>query len=207
MLCACTSVPSGKLGTCVTPSLNWTFLVDSLYSRKFGNPVTVVDLTPLPPALSSLVTAIFGFCPSTAIKSQFCPFVGAWIVGFVTSLTFNGIVTSFVVPSLKVTVASIFVSPYAAVLTCDFDSTFAILSVPLTFPSFDVAVTLAFKSSFVTGVFWFTSISVAVTLYSSLSLFTLTFTFTVSFEPSLYVTSTTPSFSPGVFVSGVVFQV
>ena len=28
----------------------------------------------------------------------------------------------------------------------------------------------------------------------------------MSFEPSLYVTSTTPSFSPGVFVSGVVFH-
>ena len=124
-----------------------------MYSKKFGNPVTVVVLTPLPPALSSLVTAMFGSCPSTAIKSQFCPFVGVWIVGLVTSLTFNGIVTSFVVPSLKVTVASIFVSPYAAVLTCAFGSTFAILSVPLTFPTFDVAVTLAFRSSFVTGVF------------------------------------------------------
>ena len=149
---------------------------------------------------------MFGSCPSTAIKSQFCPFVGAWIVGLVTSLTFNGIVTSFVVPSLKVTVASIFISPYAAVLTCAFGSTFEILSVPLTFPSFDVAVTLAFRSSFVTRVFWLTSIGAPVTLYSSLSLFTLTFTFTVSFEPSLYVTSTTPSFSPGVFVSGVVFH-
>ena len=63
---------------------------------------------------------------------------------------------------------------------------------------------MAFKSSFVTGVFWFTSISEPVTSYSELSSFTVTFTFTVSFEPSLYVTSTTPSFSPGMFVSGVV---
>ena len=124
-----------------------------MYSRKSGNPVTVVDLTPLPPTLSSLVTAIFGSCPSTAIKSQFCPFVGDWIVGGVTSFTFSGIMTSFVVPSLNVTVASIFISPYAAVLTCAFGSTFAILSFPLTFPTFDIAVTLAFKSSFVTGVF------------------------------------------------------
>ena len=121
-------------------------------------------------------------------------------------MTFNGIVTSFVVPSLNVTVASIFVSPYAAVLTRAFGSTFAILSVPSTFPTVDVAVTLAFKSSFVTGVFWFTSIGTPVTPYSELSSFTVTFTFTVSFEPSLYVTSTTPSFSPGVFVSGVVVQ-
>ena len=100
--------------------------------------------------LSSLVTEISGFVPSTAIKSQFCPFVGDWIVGGVTSFTFSGIVTSFIVPSLKVTVASIFVLPYAAVLTCAFGSTFAILSVPLTFPTFEVAVTLAFKSLFVT---------------------------------------------------------
>ena len=75
------------------------------------------------------------------------------MVGGVTSLTFNGIVTSFVVPSLNVTVASIFVSPYAAVLTCAFGSTFEILSVPSSFPTFDVAVTLAFKSSFDTGSF------------------------------------------------------
>ena len=106
-----TSVPSDNFGTDVTPSLNWTFLVDSLYSKKSGKPVTVVVLTPLPPTLSSLVTAIFGFSPSTAIKSQLFPLVGAWIVGGVTSLTFNGIVTSFVVPSLKVTVALIVCSP------------------------------------------------------------------------------------------------
>ena len=106
-----TSVPSDNFGTDVTPSLNWTFLVDSLYSRNCGKPVTVVVLTPLPPALSSLVTAIFGFSPSTAIKSQFCPFAGVWIVGAVTSLTFNGIVTFFVVPSLNVTVALIVRSP------------------------------------------------------------------------------------------------
>ena len=111
ILCGCTSVPSGKLGTWVTPVLNLIVLVASSYAKKLGNPVTVVDLMPLPPVLSSLVTVIFGSCPSTAIKSQFCPFVGAWIVGFVTSLTFNGIVTSFVVPSLNVTVVLIVWSP------------------------------------------------------------------------------------------------
>ena len=106
-----TSVPTGKLGTWVTPVLNWIFLVDSLYSKKSGNPVTVVDLTPLPPALSSLVTAIFGSCPSTAIKFQFCPLVGVWIVGGVTSLTSRGIVTSCSEPSIYVTFACIVCSP------------------------------------------------------------------------------------------------
>ena len=110
-------------------------------------------LIPLPFALSSALTSIFGKALSNAVVSQFVFSAGAVIVGGVASLTFNGIVTGLVVPSLKVTVASIFVSPYAAVLTCAFGSTFEILSVPLTFPSFDVAVTLAFKSSFVTGVF------------------------------------------------------
>ena len=106
-----TYVPSGKLGTCVTPSLNLIVLVASSYVKKSGRPVTVVVLTPLPPVLSSLVIAMFGFSPSTAIKSQFCPFAGVWIVGGVTSLTFNGIVTSLVVPSLNVTVALIVWSP------------------------------------------------------------------------------------------------
>ena len=89
ILCGCTSVPSGKLGTFVTPVLNLIVLVASSYAKKSGRPVTVVVLTPLPPVLSSLVTAIFGSCPSTAIKSQFCPFVGAEIVGAVTSFTSN----------------------------------------------------------------------------------------------------------------------
>ena len=110
-LCGSTSVPFGRLGTDVTPALNWIFLVASSYAKKSGRPVTVVVLTPLPPVLSSLVIAMFGFSPSTAIKSQFCPFAGVWIVGGVTSLTFNGIVTSLVVPSLNVTVALIVWSP------------------------------------------------------------------------------------------------
>ena len=99
ILCGCTSVPSGKLGTFVTPVLNLIVLVASSYVKKSGRPVTVVDLTPLPPVLSSLVTAIFGFCPSTAIRSQFCLFVGAEIVGAVVSLTSSGIVTGSVVSS------------------------------------------------------------------------------------------------------------
>ena len=99
ILCGCTSVPSGKLGTFVTPVLNLIVLVASSYTKKSGRPVTVVVLTPLPPALSSLVTAMFGSCPSTAIRSQFCLFVGAEIVGAVASLTSSGIVTGSVVSS------------------------------------------------------------------------------------------------------------
>ena len=110
-------------------------------------------LIPLPFTLSSALTSIFGKVLSNAVISQFVFSVGAVMVGGVTSLTFNGIVTSFVVPSLNVTVASIFISPYAAVLTCAFGSTFEILSVPSSFPTFDVAVTLAFKSSFDTRSF------------------------------------------------------
>ena len=99
ILCGCTSVPSGKLGTFVTLVLNLIVLVASSYTKKSGRPVTVVVLTPLPPALSSLVTAMFGSCPSTAIRSQFCLFVGAEIVGAVASLTSSGIVTGSVVSS------------------------------------------------------------------------------------------------------------
>ena len=91
-------------------------------------------------------------------------------------------------------------------MICFLGSTDEILSVPFVFPTFEVAVTFAFKSSLVTGSFWFTSISAPLTSYSELNSFTVTFTLTVSFEPSLYVTSTTPSFSPGVVVTGVVFQ-
>ena len=65
-------------------------------------------LIPLPFALSSELTSIFGRVLSNAVISQFVFSVGAVIVGGVTSLTFNGIVTSLAVPSLKVTVALIF---------------------------------------------------------------------------------------------------
>ena len=69
-------------------------------------------------------------------------------------------------------------------------------------------VTAAFRSSFVTGAFWFLTILFPVGAYSSLSLRTATVTFTVSFEPSGYVTVTTPAFSPGpVVVLGVVAHV
>ena len=78
-----------------------------------------------------------------------------------------------------------------------FDSTFEILSVPSIFPTFDIAVTLAFNSSFVTGVFWFTTISFPATSYSSLSAQTFTATLTASLLPSGYVTVTTPTLSPG----------
>ena len=154
-----------------------------MYSRKFGKPVTVVDLTPLPPVLSSLVTAIFGSCPSTAIKSQFCPFVGAWIVGFVTSLTFNWIVTSCSEPSIYVTFAWIVWFPYVAVLIAAFDSTFVIFALPFS-PCTLVALTAPFNISDVTSSLWFTSICVPVAVNSSLTFLTVTFTVIISFEPS-----------------------
>ena len=69
------------------------------YTKKSGSPVTVVDLTPVPPLLSADVTVIEGNVLSNAIKSQFCLSVGVWIVGPVTSFTSNGILTGSVVPS------------------------------------------------------------------------------------------------------------
>ena len=72
ILCGCTSVPSGKLGTFVTPVLNLIVLVASSYTKKSGSPVTVVDLIPLPPGLSVAATFIEGIVLSNAIKSQFC---------------------------------------------------------------------------------------------------------------------------------------
>ena len=133
--------------------------------------------------LSSLVTEIFGFAPSTAIKSQFCPFVGVWIVGGVTSFTFNGIVTSCSEPSIYVTLAWIVWSPYVAVLTGDFDSTFEIFILPFS-PCALVALTAPFNISDVTSSFWFTSICVPVAVNSSLTFLTVTFTVTTSFDPS-----------------------
>ena len=86
--------------------------------------------------------------------------------------------------------------------------TVEILSVPLTFPTFEVADTTVFNLSLDTWSFWLTSISVAARLYSSLSARTFTVTLTVSFDPSGYVTVTTPAFSPGpVVVLGVVAHV
>ena len=86
--------------------------------------------------------------------------------------------------------------------------TIEILSFPLTLPTFEVADTTVFNLSLDTWSFWLTTISVASRLYSSLSARTFTVTFTVSFEPSGYVTVTTPAFSPGpVVVLGVVSHV
>ena len=201
-----TSVPSRRLGTDVIPALNWIILVASLYSKKSGKPVTVVDLIPLPPALSSLVTAIFGSCPSTAIKSQFCPFVGACIAGFVTSFTFNWIVTSCSEPSIYVTFACIVWFPYVVVLIDDFDSTFEIFVLPFS-PCALVALTAPFNISDVTSAFWFTSICVPVAVNSSLTFLTVTFTVTTSFDPSGYVISTSPVVEPGALTTGGVFHV
>ena len=93
-------------------------------------------------------------------------------------------------------------------LIVDLGTTVEILSVPLAFPFTATTVTFAFKSSFDTKASWLTTISVPVTLYSSLNLRTFTVTFTVSFDPSGYVTVTTPAFSPGpVVVLGVVAHV
>ena len=105
------SVPTGNLGTSWVPSLNLMVLLASSYVKKSGKSVTVVDWTPLPPALSLDVTFIGEKALSNAVISQFVLSAGVWIVGFVTSFTFNGMVTSLVVPSLNVTVAVIFWSP------------------------------------------------------------------------------------------------
>ena len=200
ILWVCTSVPSGNFVTSWTPFLNLIVLVASSYVKKFGNPVTVVDLTPLPPELSVLVTFISGNVLSNAINSQFCLSVGVWIVGFVTSLTSSGIVTESVVSSRYVTVALIVLLPYSAVLIVPTGVTDFTLLLPLL-----LIVTADFNSSFDTDSFWFLVILVALGSYSTSNLRTFTVTFTVSFEPSGYVTVTTPAFSPGpVVVLGVV---
>ena len=91
---------------------------------------------------------MFGSCPSTAIKSQFCPFVGAWIVGSVTSFTSNGISTGSVVLSKYVTVALIVCIPAFAVLIELTGVTDFTLLLPLL-----LIVTAAFRSLFVTRTF------------------------------------------------------
>ena len=69
-------------------------------------------------------------------------------------------------------------------------------------------LTAAFRNSFVTGAFCSLTILFPVGSCSSASLRTFTITFTVSFEPSGYVTVTTPDLSPGpVVVLGVVAHV
>ena len=175
----CSLVPTGNFVTSWTPFLNLIVLVVSSYVKKFGNPVTVVDLTPLPPELSILVTFISGNVLSNAIKSQFCLSLDVWIVGFVTSLTSSGIVTVSVVSSRYVTVALIILLPYSAVLIVPTGVTDFTLLLPLL-----LIVTAAFRSLFVTEPFWFLTILFPVGAYSSLNLRTLTVTFTVSFELS-----------------------
>ena len=203
MLWVCPSVPSGNFVTSWTPFLNLIVLVASSYIRKFGNPVTVVDLMPLPPGLSVAATLISGNVLSSAIKSQFCLSVGVWIVGFVTSFTSSGIVTESVVSSRYVTVALIVLFPNSAVLIVPTGVTDFTLLLPLL-----LIVTAAFSSSFVTDSFWFFTILVPVGSYSSANLRTLTVTFTVSFESSGYVTVTTPALSPGpVIVLGAVVHI
>ena len=93
--------------------------------------------------MSSLVTGISGFDPSTAIKFQFCLSVGAWIVGLVTSLTSSGILTESVVSSRYVTVALIVLFPNSAVLNSPTGVTDLTLLLPLL-----LIFTAAFKSSF-----------------------------------------------------------
>ena len=171
------------------------------YTKKSGKPVTVVDLISVPPLLSTEVTVIEGTVLSNAIKSQFCLSLGVWIVGAVTSFTSSGISTGSVVSSKYVTVALIVCVPAFTVLIED-----AVTDFTLLFPLL-LIVTADFKSLFVTGTFWFLTILVPVGTYSSLNFRTDTVTFTVSFEVSGYVTSTTPVLSPGLEVFGVVFQV
>ena len=203
ILWVCTSVPAGNFVTSWTPFLNLIVLVASSYVKKLGNPVTVVDLMPLPPGLSVAATLISGNVLSNAIKSQFCLSVGVWIVGFVTSLTSSGIVTESVVSSKYVTVALIVWFPNSAVLIVPTGVTDLTLLLPLL-----LIVTAAFKSSFVTAVFCSLVIFVPVGTYSSANLRTFTVTFTVSIESSGYVTVTTPALSPGpVVVLGVVAHV
>ena len=69
------------------------------YTKKSGSPVTVVDLTPVPPVLSVAATFIEGNVLSNAIKSQFWLSLGVVIVGAVTSFTSKGISTGSVVSS------------------------------------------------------------------------------------------------------------
>ena len=172
------------LGTSLTPSLNT--IVPEAWSnvKNEGILFTSIVATPLPFALSFASIFIRGNVLSKAVISQFVFSAGAEIVGFVASFTFNGIVTSCSEPSIYVTFACIVWSPYASVLIGVLASTVAILAFPFS-PCAFVAVTAPFNISEVTDTFWFTSIGAPVTSYSELNSFTVTFTSTVSFEPSL----------------------
>ena len=171
------------LGTSLTPSLNT--IVPETWSnvKNEGILFTSIVAIPLPFALSFASTFIGGNVLSKAVISQFVCSAGVWIVGSVTSLTFNGIVTSCSEPSIYVTFACIIWSPYASVLIVVLASTVAILAFPFS-PCAFVAVTTPFNISGVTDTFWFTSIFVPVAVKSSLTFLTVTFTVTTSFEPS-----------------------
>ena len=64
-------VPVGSFSTSCFPALNLIEFVVLSYSKKSGNPVTLTDLIPLPFALSSALTSIFGKVLSKAVISQF----------------------------------------------------------------------------------------------------------------------------------------
>ena len=160
-------------------------------------------MTPLPPGLSATAILIEGNVLSKDVTSHNWFSCGELIVGSVTSFTSSGIVTESVVLSRYVTVALIVLFPNSDVLIVPTGVTDFTLLLPLL-----LIVTAAFSSSFVTDSFWFFTILVPVGSYSSANLRTLTVTFTVSFEPSGYVTVTTPDLSPGpVVVLGVVAHV
>ena len=124
------------------------------------------------------MTLIPGSVLSKAIKSQFCLSLGVWIVGAVISFTSSGIVTGAFVSSIYVTIALITFSPATEVSTVG-----AVTRLTLLFPLLFI-VTAAFKSSNVTGTFWFLTILLPVGVYSSLNLRTFIVTVTVSVEPS-----------------------
>ena len=170
-------------GTSCTPSLKTILPVDLSKVKNEGILFTSIVAIPLPFALSSASIFITGKVLSNAVISQFVFSAGVWIVGFVTSFTFNGIVTSCSEPSIYVTLAWIVWSPYVVVLTGDFDSTFEIFALPFS-PCSLVALTAPFNISDVTFSFWFTSICVPVAVNSSLTFLTVTFTVTTSFDPS-----------------------
>ena len=193
-------------GTPCTPSLKTIVPVDSSKVKNSGRFLTSIVAIPLPFALSSALIFITGKVLSNAAISQFLFSSGVKIVGSVTSLTFNGIVTSCSEPSIYVTFACIVWFPYATVLIDDFDSTFAIFALPFS-PCALVALTAPFNISDVTSAFWFTSICVPVAVNSSLTFLTVTFTVTTSFDPSGYVISTSPVVEPGVLTTGGVFHV
>ena len=171
------------LGTSLTPSLNT--IVPEAWSnvKNEGIFLTSIVAIPLPFALSPALIFIEGSILSKAVISQIVFSAGVWIVGSVTSFTFNGIVTSCSEPSTYVTFACIVWSPYASVLIGALASTVTILVFPFS-PCAFVAVTAPFNISGVTDTFWFTSICVPFAVKSSITFLTVTFTVTTSFEPS-----------------------